>query len=183
MIVGPDDAAMAFAPEWRGSPPPRRAIEIASLKGCDVAPLDLGDPAQALRLKSYVWPEHAARFQRIEAAVAAAKVRPPDLLAMNAADFVERELARPQEPGTTRLLMHSIVWQYVPEDQQRRVSRAMEEAGARATPDRGLAWVQLEANRTLLNHGLAVRYWPGGGEPALLAAAHAHGAWVEWAAP
>lgn len=183
VVVGPDDAAMDFAPEWRGLPPPSRPIEIASLKGCDVAPLDLRDPAQALRLTSYVWPEHAIRFERIRAAVGAAKLRPPRLLAMNAADFVERELALPQAPGTTRMLMHSIVWQYMPEDQQRRVSRAMEAAAMRASPDKGLAWVQLEANRTLLNHGLTVRRWPGGGEPEMLAGAHAHGAWVEWKAP
>jgi hypothetical protein len=173
---------MRFAPEWRGPPPPDREIAFASLKGCDVAPVDVADPAQALRLKAYIWPEHGVRFERLEAAIAAAKERAPDLVRMDAAEFVERELAKPQEAGTTRVLMHSIVWQYVPADQQARVIAAMEAAGARATPDRPLAWVTLEANRTLLNHGLAVRFWPGGGEEQLLAAAHAHGAWVEWLA-
>jgi hypothetical protein len=50
--VGPDEAAMRFVPEWRGAPPPDRAIEIVALKGCDVAPLDLTDPEQALRHKA-----------------------------------------------------------------------------------------------------------------------------------
>ena len=59
---------------------------------------------------------------------------------------------------------------------------AMAAAGARATAERPLAWIALEANRTLLNHGLMVRHWPGGGEETLLAAAHAHGAWLEWLA-
>jgi hypothetical protein len=180
--VGPDDAAMRFTPEWRGTPPPARPIAFAALKGCDVAPVDLGDPAQALRLKAYIWPEHTVRFARLEAAIAAATAKPPDLVAMNAATFVEQQLARPQAEGTTRVLMHSIVWQYVPKDQQARITAAMEAAGTKATPDRPLAWVKLEANRTLLNHGLMVRYWPGGGEEVLLAAAHAHGAWLEWLA-
>lgn len=180
--VGPAEAAMRFAPEWRGLPPPPGPIEIASLKGCDVAPLDLTDPAQALRLKAYTWPEHTVRFERLEAAIAAAAVKRPDLVAMNAADFVEQQLAAPQAEGTTRLLMHSIVWQYVPKDQQQRIGRAMADWGARATPDRALAWVAVEGNRTLLSHGLEVRYWPGGEEPKLLAAAHAHGAWIEWRA-
>jgi hypothetical protein len=180
--VGPDDGAMRFTPEWRGSPPPGQAIHIASLKGCDVAPVDLADPAQALRLKAYVWPEHTVRFERLEAAITAATARPPDLMQMNAADFVEQQLALPQAEGTTRVLMHSIVWQYVPGDQQRRVAAAMEAAGARATAGRPLAWIALEANRTLLHHGLSVRHWPGGGEEKLLAAAHAHGAWLEWLA-
>ena len=171
---------MRFTPEWRGAPPPDAAIAFAALKGCDVAPVELADPQQALRLKAYIWPEHAARFARLEAAIVAASAKAPDLVAMNAADFVEQELAKPQQAGTTRVLMHSIVWQYVPQDQQARVTQAMEAAGARATADRPLAWVALEANRTLLNHGLTVRHWPGGGAEHLLAAAHAHGAWLEW---
>jgi hypothetical protein len=181
--VGPaQDAAMRFQPEWRGLPPPGRRIEIAALKGCDVAPLDLTDPEQAMLLKAYIWPEHTVRFERLEAAIAAASVKPPDLVRMNAADFVERQLAMPQPEGGTRVLMHSIVWQYVPEDQRERITRAMEAHGVGATADRALAWIALEADRTLLNHGLRVRYWPGGEEPKLLAAAHAHGAWIEWMA-
>src|SRR3546814_9352663 len=77
--------------------------------------------------------------------------------------------------------MHSIVWQYVPEDQQMRVTAAMEAAGARATPDRPLAWIALEANRTVHHHELVVRHWPDGEAPRLLARAHPHGAWVQWA--
>lgn len=177
--VGPQPGAMTFAPEWRGPPPPDRAIGFASLKGCDVAPVDLADPAQALRLKAYIWPEHTVRFARMDAAIAAATQQPPDLVALNAADFVEAELARPQAEGTTRVLMHSIVWQYVPADQRARVTAAMEAAGARATPQRPLAWIALEANRTVHHHELSVRYWPGGETRLQLGKAHAHGAWLE----
>jgi hypothetical protein len=178
--VGPQPGAMAFTPEWRGNHPPQHRIEFASLRGCDVAPVDLTDPAQALRLKAYIWPEHEVRFARMEAATAAAREKKPDIVAMNAADFVEAELAKPQAAGTTRVLMHSIVWQYVPADQQARVTAAMEAAGAKATPDRPLAWIALEANRTVHHHELVVRHRPGGGEPKMLGRAHAHGAWVEW---
>ena len=171
---------MRFAPEWQGNPPPGRAIEIASTKGCDVAPVDLTDPAQALRLTAYIWPEHTVRFERMAAAVDEAAKSPPDLVQMNAAAFVEAELARPQVAGTTRVLMHSIVWQYVPADQQARVTAAMNGAGAAATPERPLAWISLEANRVLHVHEMTVRYWPGGAEPHLLARAHPHGATIEW---
>lgn len=178
--VGPQPGAMQFTPEWQGAAPPDHAIEIASTKGCDVAPVDLTDPAQALRLKAYIWPEHTVRFERMAAAIAAAAKSPPDLVAMNAADFVEAELAKPQPPGTTRMLMHSIVWQYVPGDQQARVTAAMAAAGARATPERPLAWVSLEANRVMHVHEMTVRYWPGGAEPELVTRAHPHGAWIAW---
>ena len=178
--VGPKPGAMQFEPKWKGNPPPDRQIEIVATKGCDVAPVDLTDPEQALRLKAYIWPEHTVRFERMDAAIAEASKAAPDLAEMNAADFVEAELAKPQEVGITRVLMHSIVWQYVPEDQQIRVTAAMEAAGARATAERPLAWISLEANRVLHLHELVVRYWPGGGEPVLLARAHPHGATIDW---
>jgi hypothetical protein len=178
--VTPKRPVLSFAPEWRGPPPPARPIAFAAVRGCDIAPLDLADPVQSLRLKAYIWPEHRVRFERLEAAIAAARDRPPDLVQMDAAEFVEAELARPQAEGTTRLLMHSIVWQYVPADQQARVTAAMERAGRLATPTRAVAWVALEANRTLARHELVVRYWPGGEQPVILGRAHAHGAWIEW---
>ena len=178
--VGPQPGAIAFTPDWRGDHPPQHAIEFTGLKGCDVAPVDLTDPAQALRLKAYIWPEQHIRFARIEAAIAAATEDPPQLIRANAADFVKAELAKPQAEGTTRVLMHSVVWQYVPADQQARVTAAMEEAGKRATADRPLAWIALEANRTVHHHELAVRYWPDGEAPKKIAQAHAHGAWIEW---
>ncbi|MFC0587890.1 DUF2332 domain-containing protein [Novosphingobium aquiterrae] len=178
--VGPEPGAMRFKPEWEGAAPPDHAIEIVSAKGCDVAPVDLTDPAQAVRLKAYIWPEHTVRFERMEAAIAEAGKEAPDLLRMNAADFVEAELAKPQPAGTTRMLMHSIVWQYVPEEQQARVTAAMEAAGARATADRPMAWVALEANRVLHIHEMVVRYWPEGESGALVTRAHPHGAWIGW---
>lgn len=183
VTAGPADPVMRFAPVWFGDPPPQAAVEIASLKGCDVGPVDLTDPAQALRLKAYIWPEHTVRFERMEAAIAAARESAPDLVAMNAADFVEAELAKPQAHGTTRVLMHSIVWQYVPKDQQARVTAAMEAAGGAASPERRLAWIAVEADRTVHRHGLKVRYWPGGEEETLLAWSHPHGADMEWVAP
>ncbi|MFA9200707.1 MAG: DUF2332 domain-containing protein [Cypionkella sp.] len=180
--AGAADPVMSFAPRWSGEPPPARPVELVSLKGCDVAPVDLTDPAQALRLRAYIWPEHTVRFERMEAAITAARAKAPDLLQMNAADFVESELARPQAEGTTRVLMHSIVWQYVPKDQQARVTAAMEAAGALATPERALAWVAVEADRTVHRHALKVRYWPGGAEEVQLAWSHPHGADIEWLA-
>ena len=89
-------------------------------------------------------------------------------------------LAEPQQPGVTRVLMHSIVWQYIPPDRQVMIEAAMAEAAARATPERPLAWIALETNRATFRHELKVRFWPGGGEAQLLGEAHAHGAWVHW---
>lgn len=180
--VGPPDAVMQLAPAWHGPPPPERALTILAAKGCDVAPVDLTDPAEALRLQAYIWPEHTIRFERLNAAIRAAAQRKPDLVQANAADFVETELAKPQAPGTTRLLMHSIVWQYVPADQQARVTAAMKAAGASATRETPLAWVMVEADRTVHRHKLTLRHWPGAAQEVQLAWSHPHGADIEWLA-
>lgn len=180
--VGASEPAMTIAPEWRGPPPPDVAWTIESLRGCDVAPLDLNDPAQLLRLKAYVWPEHRVRFERLTLAAAAARAKAPDLVQADAAQFAADALARPQAAGTTRVLMHSIVWQYLGPERQAAITQAMAAAGALATPERPLAWIALETNRTAFRHELIVRHWPGDGEPLMLGHAHPHGAWIEWLA-
>jgi len=180
--VGPIASEMRIAPEWRGPPPPAAPSDWAfeSIRGCDVAPVDLTDPAQLLRLRAFVWREHVERFARLDFAARSAAERRPDLVQADAAEFVEAQLARPPAAGTTRILMHSIVWQYLGDARRARITAAMEAAGARASAERPLAWITLEANRETLKHELVVRHWPGDGEPRLLGRAHPHGAWVEW---
>ena len=155
-------------------------MEIVSIAGCDVAPIDLTDEAQALRLKSYVWPDTPGRLQRIDAAIAFARQKLPRLERAEAADWVEARLAEPQAQGVTRVLVHSIAWQYLPPASRDRIEAAMAAAGARATAERPLAWVTVETNRATFRHELRCRFWPGGAEEALLGEAHAHGAWIEW---
>lgn len=180
VMTGPDNSPMRIVPEWRGDQPPATHPQIISIRGCDVAPIDLTAPESALRLKSYVWPEATMRMGRIDAAVRLAQEQAPDVVTMDAASFVEEALARPQEPGVTRTLFHSIVWPYIPDKQQQAVEAAMLAAGAAASEEKPLAWVRLETNRATFRHELHVTYWPGGDEPTLLACAHPHGAWVEW---
>jgi len=182
VTVGPEDSPMRIAPEWRGPKPPAGEVEIAAIRGCDVAPVDLSDPAEALRLKAYVWPDALDRMGRIEAAAALAAERPPLLERKDAGTFVEERVESPQEQGATRVLYHSVMWQYLPEATRRSITASMEQAGAHATRERPLAWIRLETNRETFRHELTARYWPGGEEPVMLAEAHPHGAWVEWLA-
>jgi len=131
-------------------------------------------------LRAYIWPEMTERFARINAGIAMIRERGVDLVQSDAAGWVEAQLATPQVFGTTRVLMHSIVWQYLPAETQARITKAMETAAALATPERPLAWITLETNRDTFQHELMVRYWPTGGKMTVLGTAHAHGAWVEW---
>lgn len=178
--VEPESAALRIAPEWRGDPPPAGSFEIVSARGCDVAPVDLTDPDQALRLRAYVWPELTERFARMDAAVAAAGEQPPTIAQQSADAFVAEILAEAPQPGVTRVIMHSVVWQYIPKQERDAITAAIESAAMDAGPDSPLAWVSLEANRDTHRHELVVRWWPGGTEPVKLATAHPHGSWVEW---
>ena len=90
------------------------------------------------------------------------------------------DVARPTPAGITRVVMHSVVWQYIPAGERQAIAAAIAAAGARATLDAPLAWVMLEANRDTHRHELTVRWWPGGADPVKLATAHPHGSWVEW---
>jgi hypothetical protein len=180
VTVGPPDSPMRIVPEWRGPPPPAIAPEIVRIRGCDIAPVDLADPEQALRLKSYVWPDAAPRMARIDAAIALAAAHRLNLVQADAGEWVLARLAEPQPQGVTRVLYHSIMWQYLPPETRTAIKRAMAAAGAQATAERPLAWVSLETNRATFRHELRVSFWPGGGTPVLLATAHPHGAWVSW---
>ncbi len=180
--TGPEKGAIQFQPEWRGDAPPDQRIEIVSAKGCDVAPVDLTDPAQALRLKGYIWPEATERFARMDAAIAAAHDAKPQIVEMDAARFVDHALAEPPVDGQTQVIMHSVVWQYVPQDQRDAITSMMMAAGPKRDAESPLAWVSVEANRDTHRHELRVQYWPGGEEEKCLAVAHPHGAWIEWLA-
>ncbi|WAT18833.1 DUF2332 domain-containing protein [Aurantiacibacter sp. MUD11] len=178
--AGPSLSSIRIKPEWRGAPPPQNPVETVGIRGCDVAPIDLTDAAQALRLKAYIWPEATARIARMDAAIAMAEKMPPDLVRMDAGDFVEERLAEQQEPGVTRVLFHTVMWQYLPPATRERITAMMEAAGAKASAEKPLAWIRVETNRATFRHELTVRYWPGGEEWVQLAEAHPHGAWVEW---
>ncbi len=177
---GPEDSPVLIKPEWRGSPPPANPVEIIAISGCDQAPIDLTDNAQAMRLKSYVWPDNRYRLERLERIIELACERPPTLTRADAADWLELRLAEPQVAGVTRVFFHSIVWQYIAPASRARIEAAMTAAGARATREHPLAWIMLETNRQSFRHELRVRYWPGPEDWTLLGEAHAHGAWVSW---
>jgi hypothetical protein len=179
----PAGAPVTIAPEWRGATPPDVPIAIESVRGVDVAPVDVNDPAAAERLASYVWIDAAERLERIERGIAMIRDRGVALERGDAADWVEARLAEPQAEGTTRVLMHSVVWQYLPPPTRSRIREAMDAAGARATEARRLGWVMMEPNRDLHRHEVRVRGWPGVRPMELVALTHAHGAWVEGLAP
>jgi hypothetical protein len=183
VAAGPGDAALAIVPQWRGPPPPATPVEITSVRGVDVAPVDVRDAAQAARLEAYCWIDAHERLARLETAIGLVRAHGVRLEQGDAADWIEARLGEPQEAGVTRVLMHSVVWQYIPPERRERIRVAMDAAGTRASAQRPLGWVMMEPNRDLHRHEVRVRGWPGERPMEMVALTHAHGAWVEGLAP
>lgn len=176
--VGPADAPVAIVPDWQGTPPPPAPIRIDRVRGVDMQPLDATDPAVATRLAGYIWADQPERQERLAAATAMLRARPVDLVAGDAVEWLRDRLAEPQAAGVTRVLLHSVVWQYLGDDRRAAIGRMIAQAAAAATADRPLAWVRMEPDRVLQRQELIVQSWPDHGEPRMLATAHAHGAWI-----
>lgn len=176
---GDEGSPVRIASDWRGNAPALPArIGIAERRGNDLMPIDVGDEAAVLRLRSYVWPDQAARAARLQGAIAIAQRERPEVNAGDAADWVERELATPQ-PGVATVLVHSVVWQYLPPATRTRIQTALDAAAQRARSDAPLAWLRMEFYASGGPAELRLTIWPGGVEKTL-ATAHPHGEWVEW---
>lgn len=178
-LYGPADAPVTIRPEWRGLPAPSVPLEIVSVRGCDINPMDATDPAVAARLAAFVWPETPERLVRVRAAIEMLRAHGIDLVRADAADWIAARLAEPQAAGVTRVLMHSVVWQYLPEPVAERIRVAMAAAGAGATAERPLGWVQMEPDRAFGHQTIRARSWPGEDAWTTVATSHAHGSWVD----
>jgi hypothetical protein len=175
---GDAGAPLEIDTEWRGGPPDLDApVRVVSRRGCDIAPLDLRDPAKLRRIESFLWADQTDRHVLLRAAAAALPTEGAPIEKIGAADFVARELAAPQ-PGVARVLYHSSMWWYLPVPVREAVTASMESAGSRATRESPLFWLRNEPPN-LHYAEVRLRGWPEGGD-RLLARTHHHGRWVEW---
>nr|WP_325252273.1 DUF2332 domain-containing protein [Amylibacter sp.] len=176
--LGDPASPLRLTPNWQGNAP-TTPPDIIARSGCDLNPIDVCDPAQATRLLSYIWPDQPDRLTRTRAAIALAQSHPPELAAADAADWVESLCAAPPDTGQTRVLMHSIAWQYMPDTVQTRITQAMEEAGKSATQNSPLAWLAFELNAQGQAQ-LTLRLWPFHCAIRVLADANPHVQQVTW---
>jgi hypothetical protein len=175
--AGDPRSPLQLAPRWDGPPPPDAPVEVARRRGVDLHPLDPRRDGE--RLLAYVWPDQGRRLAQLEAALAIAAGDPPEVAAGDAAQWLEARLAEPRRAGVTRVVLHSIAFQYFPEGTKARIAAALEEAGAAATLAEPLAWLRYEHDEADERITLRLRTWPSG-EERLLAQCHPHGRAVEW---
>jgi hypothetical protein len=171
-----------LSPEIKGDPPPLDGVlSVAGREGCDIAPIDLADPARLFSLRSYIWADQPARLARLDAAIRVAERFPNRIVVADAADFVEKGLAE-RVPGQAFVLFHSIMWQYMPGATRSAVEKSMQRAGKAATGDSPVAWLRMEPLGPKARHAtLSLTTWPGGRNEHL-ADCDYHGRWIEWTA-
>ncbi|KHK89714.1 hypothetical protein LK12_20950 [Novosphingobium malaysiense] len=180
---GQADSSLRLKPQWNGPPPPRADVRVASVRGVDLRPLQLDDPLTRERLMSYVWPGDHARSHYLRRAMMLARNAVPVVDRDSGGTWLNQRLREPQAAGTMRVVLHSMVLQYLPDDELQSVKASIQGAGMRATRDRPFARIGLEWNRDRTQVLLCVTSWSGSskdGERTILAACHPYGAWIDW---
>lgn len=180
-LWGDPGSSVRVETHCEGDPPPfaPAQIEIAERRGCDARPIDPTAPDGRLALLSYVWPDQRERVELLRAALDFAPTLPATVDAAPAADWLEQRLAETPRQGVATVVFHSIVWQYLDDEQRSRIQAALAEAGAKASEDAPLAWLRMEADNELTR--VDATLWPGG-ESRLIARAGYHGRPVHWLA-
>lgn len=166
---------------WTGrSLADRPAPLLVARAGCDVAPLDLAGTEGRLALTAYVWADQRDRLERLRAAFQVATEQPAEVVRRDARSFLDDvELV----DGTTTVLWHSVVWQYLGAEERAAVSRRIEQLGMSAGGGRRFAHLRMEPSvRTPdgdYHFPVTLTEWPGGQEQVLGRAAP-HGVPTEW---
>ncbi len=178
---GSPGAPLTIECAWRGSTPPLDAkLSVVGRAGCDLRPVDPSNPEDRARLISYVWPDQLHRVHRVEAALALAAAEHRRVDGEDAAQWLERKLPAPQAPGVTRVLFHTIVWDYVPTASKARIDALVARIGAAATAERPFARLTVESDETRGSARIDLAVWPEG-RTVTLGRGDFHGRWAEWA--
>jgi hypothetical protein len=174
---GAEDSPVELRFELEGKSPANlpAEIEVASRQGCDATPIDPTTPEGRLTLLTYIWPDQHERIDRMKAALEIAAEVPVELDREPAAAWARRMLTEPM-PGQATVLYHSIVSQYLSDEERAALFETIRAAGERATQEAPLAWLRMEPADDRANLDLTL--WPGGKERRLARAGY-HGSPVE----
>jgi len=174
---GPDDSAVRLS--WDFPPDHLDArIELAERRGCDPRPLNALDEDDRIRLLSAVWPDQVERVERMRGAFAEAPSVPVTVDEGSAVTWLPSHLEESSD-GVATVVFHSIVLQYLTDQEKVAFLEAIEMAGVRATDDSPLAHLTLEPDPGMSGFPVRLRTWPGGDE-IVVAKSGPHGADIVW---
>lgn len=175
-MFGPADSPVLLETDWHGDLPELQMPQIVSRAACDQSPIDLKDPAQCLRLRSFVWADQRARLARLDKAISLALAENVQVEKANATEWLARRLAMPAGDAVT-VIYHSVMWQYLLPATRQRLRDVMQRAGQ----GRPLAWLRFEPESSSEAFALRLTLWRDGvSTERLIATGHPHGARVDW---
>jgi hypothetical protein len=159
---GDPTSRVRFDHAFEAAPPMNRPAEVVERKGCDINPIDATSEEGALTLRSFVWADQLARLALLDGAIEIARSMPVEVERLDAASFLERELAV-RRPDVATVVYHSVFWQYVSEPDRERIRETLSRPGAfylRMEPAYPLFEVRLDGDLlgTCLAHGSGVRW-------------------------
>jgi hypothetical protein len=159
------------------------ALRVVERLGVDLDPIDVTTPEGRLLLSAYVWADQIDRFKRLKWALQLALRRPVRVTRGAADEFVASLVLK---PGHLTVLWHSVMWQYLGDDEAGAVRRHGDRLADAATSDAPFAHISFESDKLFDRKRLgyadlevALRMWPTG-ETQILGHAPAHGVPVRW---
>lgn len=177
--LGDPVSPLQFGDEWFVDrlPLPASGARLVSRIGIDPDPIDPRDPDAALRLKSFLWPDHLDRMERLGTALSIHAHHPTVVERASADTWLSARSAHP----ITRcsVVYHSIVWQYMGSAVQDAMRDALAQWGVSATPDSPLIWARMEPAGPVAD--VRATIWTGH-EPTeiVLAEVGYHGRGLRW---
>ena len=184
-FLGPANSPSRLNRPWQGDEkawPTGGIPSIVDRAGCDPDPVDASTTEGRLTLTSYVWADQIARLERLRGALEVARRVPAQVDRAMAGEWLEGHV-NPREDVAT-VVWHSVVWQYLDDDERARVTAVLESAGSRSTADAPIAHLSLEPGGRLYVDKYAflvtLRLWPQDPEPRVVATAAGHGPPIVW---
>lgn len=180
--AGDPDSPLRIACELRGGGrAPLEPPHVAWRAGIDLSPLDLGDPADVRWLRACVWPDQAARHERLEAALAVAREHGPVDIRRGDALSLLPGVVESAPAGALLCVFHTATVAYFTREQVEALSALL------ARVERDVAWVAGEAPGVLVGEagppGSPLHFAVSAGRPGHLAQVGRmghHGGWLEW---
>jgi hypothetical protein len=179
---GESDSPVVLEDAWHGERLPTHGpVRVVERGGADVSPVDAATEEGRLTLTCYVWPDMTARHARLAGALALARRTPVTVLRADAASYVG---GLTLADGALTVLWHSVMWQYMPRDQQDQVLARLRALGESATAERPLVRLFAEplrrTPRDRHRFWVCAETWPGDGERRFLGLMAPHGVPVTW---
>lgn len=189
-VLGDPRSVVQLDCDLRGDVPlPHHPMpEVVARIGIDLAPIDIGDEADARWLRACLWPDQPERAERLDAAMRLSARHPATLLAGDALEVLPDAFAL-VPPGALPVVVTTWALAYFSLEDRLRFLRRLDECGA----TRPLAWVSAEGvgiapavptlgDSRLSGHSLVGLAVFDGADLRVnaIARCHPHGQWLEW---